>query len=910
MHKLEQKIAQWRAGLANALPQPDDTICELEDHLRAQIDDLLKQGLSPDAAFESSVERIGDARTIGGEFSRVRPPFRTQRPREPMRRSPWLTRVCAGLFTDVRQALRQLRKSKGLTVVTLATLALCIGATTAIFSTVNSLMLKPLPFHEPERIVELYMSAKKSGRNHMSTFIPVYLDYSKNGTSYDGLALWTFFYAMMGKDDATVRVPGARMTAELFELLRVQPVLGTFFTKEQNKPGADKVIVLTQSYWQSAYAESPEVLGREVWLDGEAYKVIGVAPRIFEAFDARVKFVVPLSWDPRMENPQGRYSDAFDLFGRLKPGATIDQADAEAKTFEKRYVDSSPPGVKEFVDRSGTTINVGGVQEQRVQPVRPTLFMLQGAVAFVLLIGCVNVANLLLVRSNSRQSELAIRSVLGASRGMTARQLMMESLLLTSLGAALGLGLAWGALRVTNYYLAQMLPKSLPATLDWRVLGFAVVLSLVVGVLIGLIPVLHILRTNLAEVIQRSSRSASSSRGVRALSSLLVVAQVAVALMLLTGAGLLIHSFARALDVDPGFNPKSVVTARIALPRAHQASAAAAANIRERLLQAMREIPGVTSEALSYATPFQGGLPANAFTLEHDTLPPGSPQPAAFSVAVTPGYLETLGLKLLEGRFFEEADLAPNRWVYVVDQSFARKFFPNGSALGGRFIQGSGRPEKDADWPVIVGVVKDVPHNGVDEKSGNPFIYQVLRSGRPGALTLFMRTERPAGDVVASLREKLRGIDPAIASFDTGPLATAVDTSFDNRRALTLLLMAFAGVALFLSALGIYGVLAYDVSQRTHEIGIRGAIGATPRQLIEMILKQGLGKVGIGLVLGLTGAALLSGTMTSLLFEVTPMDPVVYAGVSVLLLIVAAFASFLPARRAAKIDPLVALRCE
>ena len=319
-----------------------------------------------------------------------------------------------------------------------------------------------------------------------------------------------------GEKDAVVRLPGVRATAEIFSILRIQPVIGTFFTKEQNRPGADKVIVLTQSYWQTQYGESPDVLGKEVRIDDEAYKVIGVAPRVLEAFDARMKFVVPLSWPPAAENPQGRYGVGIQLFGRLKPGVTAGQADAEVKILEKRYIDAGPPPLKDFVERSGMTMNVGGVQEQRVQPVRPTLLMLQGGVAFVLLIGCVNVANLLLVRFNARQSGLAIRSALGAGRATIARQFLLESLFLTSLGAALGLGVAWGALRMTNFYLAKMLPQSLPASLDWRVLGFAVALSVVVGLLIGLIPVYHTLRTNLAEVLQSSSRSASSSRGVRA----------------------------------------------------------------------------------------------------------------------------------------------------------------------------------------------------------------------------------------------------------------------------------------------------------------------------------------------------------------------------------------------------------
>lgn len=816
----------------------------------------------------------------------------------------------AGLSGDFRHACRLLWKSRGITATTLLTLTFCIGATTAIFSIVYSLMLKPLPFSEPERIVELYTSAKKAGLDKMPANVPIYLDYSRNASSYEALGLWSFGQQMFGADDSPVRLEMARATAEIFALLRVPPLLGDFFTAEQCKPGADKVVVLTQSFWVTQFAEDPAIVGREVRLNGEPYKVIGVAPRVFEAWDARVKYVTPLSWPAAAENPQGRYGVGLQLFGRLKPGIADGQADAEAKTLEQRYVEASPAGVKQFAERSGMTMNVGGVQEQRVKPVRTTLLMLQGGVVFVLLIGCVNVANLLLVRANARQAELAIRSALGASRTLIARQLMLESLLLTALGALLGLGMAWGALRASNFYLAKMLPLSLPATLDLRVLGFAVALTVAIGLAIGLIPVFHILRTNLAEIIQSSSRSASSGRGVRALSSVLVVVQVAVALMLLTGAGLLIHSFSKALAVNPGFDPQGVVTARIVIPQAHRASAEAADKFQERLRQALQELPGVTSVALSGSTPFQGGLPINAFTLEQDTLPPGSPQPGAYRVQVTPGYAETLGLKLLDGRFYEEADRDPKRRVFVVDESFARKFFPKGSAIGGRFAFGP-RPEKPEDWPTIVGVVRDIPHNGVEEKSGNPFIYQIVPQGaRPGGATLFVRTTRPAEELIPVLRARIKALDPTIFLYDAGSMAKAVGSSFDNRRAVMLLLAAFAGLALFLSALGIYGVLAYDVSQRTREIGVRGAIGASQGQIVALILKQGLWKTGLGLAIGLVGALLLSRSMTSLLFGVKPTDPGVYAAVSAVLIGVALLASYLPARRAAKIDPLVALRDE
>lgn len=815
------------------------------------------------------------------------------------------------MITDLRHAFRLLWKSKRITAMTLLTLALCIGATTAIFSSVYSLMLTPLPYQEPDRIVELYTSAAKAGLNHMPANIPFYKDYTQNASSYESLALWAFGYNLVGDKDSVARVAGVRATAEIFDILRVKPVVGNFFTKDNSKPGNDKVVVLTQSYWQTQFQESPEVLGKEVRIDDEAYKVIGVAPRVLEAFDARMKFIVPLSWPPAAENPQGRYGVGIQLFGRLKGGTPATQADAEAKLMEKRYVDTQPPQVKQFVDRSGMTMNVDGVKEQRVQPLRSTLLMLQGGVAFVLLIGCVNVANLLLVRSNARQSELAVRSALGASRATIARQLLLESLMLTTLGALLGMAVAWGALRVTNFYLAKMLPQSLPAALDLRVLGFAIGLTFVVGLLIGIIPVFHYLRTNVAEVIQSSSRGASSSRGVRTLSSVLVIGQVAVALMLLTGAGLLIHSFAEALKVDTGIDENNVVTARIALTRQYRASDEAANGIRDRLFQAMREIPGTTNVALSFATPFQGGLPINAFTLQNDTLPPGAPQPGAYRVIVTPEYAQTLGLKVLEGRFYQEGDLAlpPNRQLFVVDQSFARKYFPKGSAIGGHFSFG-GAPQNPQDWPEIIGVVRDVPHNGVEEKSGNPFIYQLFRGGRPAGLTLFMRTARPTNEVVSALREKVRAIDPSLPLFETGGLEEFVGSSFDNRRVVMLLLAAFAVLALFLSALGIYGVLAYDVSQRTREIGVRSAIGASRGQISSLILKQGLWKGGIGVVIGLVGAWLLSSSMTSLLFNVKPSDPIVYLAVAAVLIAVALLASYLPARRASRIDPLIALREE
>jgi predicted permease len=813
------------------------------------------------------------------------------------------------MFSDLRFAWRVLLKSRGFAVVTLLTLGLCIGANTAIFSAVYALMLKPLPFPEPQRIVEIYNGYPKAGLPKMSSNVVEYLDYKANATSFSDYGLWSAGPTMFGEDSATERLWGARATADFFNVLGVKPLIGRFFTLENSRTNEDKVLVLTQSFWASQFQEDPGVLGKTARINGETFTIVGVAPRSFESFDARVRFIRPFSWGPQQENPQSRHSNYVQLFARLKTGATLGQAQAEGDTLEARYVASAAPQMRAFIERSGAQIRVGPVQAERVQPLKSTLLMLQGGVVFVLLIGCVNIANLLLARANGRQGELAVRFALGATRGAIARQLLSETLLLTLLGTAVGLGIAWAAVTAMNHYRAEMMPEVLPFVLDGRVLGFTITISVLAALLMSIVPIVHTLRANLMEMIHRgNSRGASGSAGVRALSSVLIVGQVAFALMLLTGAGLLIHSFVKAIAVEPGFEPAGIVTGRIALPQAHRASDEAARGFRDRLEQTLREIPGVSSVAFASAVPFQGGLPINALTLAEDTLPSGAAQPGAFVVTVSPPYLQTLGLRLVEGRFLEPQDTQPGRRVFVVDEAFAKKYFPGRSAVGGRFTFGA-RPEKDGDWPTIVGVVRNVPHNGVEERSGNPFVYQVA-TGRPGGFTLFLRTDRPSTEVIAVLREKLRAIDPGIVLFDTGTLQHFIDASFNQRRSVMLLLGAFAVLALFLSALGIYGVLAYDVSHRTREIGVRGAIGASYGQIIRLIMWQGLWKTALGLVLGLLGAVLLSRTMNSLLFELSATDPWAYVAVSVLLLAVAALASFLPARRAAKISPIEALRIE
>lgn len=821
-------------------------------------------------------------------------------------RSP-LARILSGLKGDLRFAVRMLVKNKGFAAAALLTLALCIGANTAIFSMLYALVIKPLPYREPARIVEVYNSFPKVGLNKWPSNVVQYLDFQENTDAFAHLALWQPNEFTLGEEGGPSRLNGAFATAEIFDVLGVQPFLGRFFTAENHVSAASTVVVLTHSFWVANYQADPDVIGRTILFNGTSCEIIGVAPRLFEAFDARVKMVRPFAWQPDQVSQMSRYGVSPRLYGRLKPNTTIGAAYAQVAALEQQFYDAAPPPVRGFLDRSGHIIGVDTVQAQRTAPVRTALYLLQGGVLFVLLIGCVNVANLLLARSNARQGELAIRAALGAGRSVLARQLFIESALLTWLGAALGLGLAWAALGGANRFSAQLLPNALPFTIDGRVLGYTALIATVMSLVIGLLPIAQLLSGNLLRLMQSQSRGASTGRSARTMSSVLVVAQMAFALMLLTGAGLLIRSFAQATAVSPGFTPEQLITARVALPGEYR-EGTRIPDLHQRLLTELERIPGV-QVTLASATPFQTGLPLNAFTLRDYPLAEGTAQPGAFHLSAAPSYLETLRIPLLEGRWFNESDTQETRRVFVVDQDFAERFFPDGGAVGANITFG-GPPENADDWPEIIGVVGNVRHNGVEESSGNPFLYHPMKQSPPMEFSILVRTPRPVPEVLRLVRETVAAIDPALPVFGTGPMESVIDTRLNNRRGIMLLLAAFAGIALLLSAIGIYGVLAYDVAQRVREIGIRGALGATREQVTTLILWQGMWKTGAGLAIGIAGALLLSRYMTSLLYALKPTDPLAYAAVSLLLLVVALLASYLPARRAARIDPIVALRDE
>lgn len=823
-------------------------------------------------------------------------------------RSSWPVRALHGLLTDFRFAGRMLAKHKGFTTTTLLTLALCIGANTTIFSLLYALVIKPLPFPDSGRIVEIYNSFPKVGLNQTPSNLVQYTDFKEHADAFAALAPWGLSAGTLGESGGPVRILGAVTTAGIFDVLGFHPLLGSFFTIKNSLPGRDRVVVLTQPFWESHYDGNPDVLGKTLRLGGEPYTVIGVAPRAFDAFDARVKFIRPLAWSPNRVPSMPRYLVNLQLFGRLKAGASVAQALAQVTARERAYYDHAPPGIRAFLDHSGHKIGVITVQAQRSAPMKSTLYLLQGGVLFVLLIGCVDVANLLLARSNARQAELAVRAALGAGRAVIARQLLVESLVLTLAGAVLGLGVAWGAIRAINHFTAHLMAAALPFALDGRLLALTGLAALILALLIGALPVIHVLRSDLHGRLQGQGRGASTGRGVRAVSGTLVAVQVAFALMLLAGAGLLIHSFARVLAVDPGFDPRQVVVGRVAFT-ADYYHGDRIAQFEADLLNSLHEVPGFAAVSLASATPFEGGLPITTFTLRDRALAARASNPAAYHIGASPDYLKVLHIPLIAGRWFNEDDTARSRRVFVVDEAFVRRYFPDGHAVGKHLAFGA-PPQKEDDWPVIVGVVGNVRQLGVEAPSGNPFLYHPLTQFRAGQISILVRTSRPVGDVAAVLRDKVRALDPALPVFDAKPLTAVVSASFDGRRGVMLLLGSFAALALLLAAVGIYGVLAYDVTQRRREIGIRGALGAGRGQIIGLILRQGLWKAGIGLVCGLAGALALSRFMTRMLYHVKPTDPVAYVAVSLLLLGVALLASYLPARRAARIDPLEALRVE
>jgi len=818
---------------------------------------------------------------------------------------------------DLRHAVRILAKGRGFTVTVLLTLMLCVGAAVAVFSVFDSVVLSPLPFDGSDRLVILNNAYPGAGVERISNAVPDYFDRREQIDAFEQVAIFRTegrTLAGAGAGDRPERLEIGRATPSLFPLLRVGAARGRLFTEVEAEVGHDQEIVLTDAMWRSRFGGAPDVLGRVLRLDGDPYTVVGVLPPGFGLPGEEADAWVPASFTPEQRSVDARHSNSWQMIARLAPKASIDQARSQIDALNKRNLDLYPRFKQLLIDAKFHTL-VEPWRDALVRTIRPKLVLLLGGALFVLLIGCVNIAGLVLVRTTTRMKELATRSALGAGRLQVARQLVVESVVLALAGGALGLAAGAGGLKILAGLGLDAIPRGAEVGLDTTVVLWAAGVSLAIGVAFGLIPVVQVFRQDLSSIFRQEGRTGSSSRGAVLVRNLLVMVQVAFAFVLLVGAGFLLASFVRTASVDPGFRSQGVLTARVALPADRYGEASDRVAFFDRLLDGVRSIPGVSSAALAQSPPFGGGYNQSAITVEGYTPAPGESIRAPYLNTVSPGYFETLEIPVLAGRTFDARDTADSQHVLVIDRWLADHYWPgwqkNGGAVGGRVSFGvASNGDEEPSWWTVIGVVDRIVATDLAGDSNQGRYYFDVTQQAPNRVALVVATERAPDTVTADLRRALGRLDPELPLYDVRTLAERIDDSLLDARLPMLLAAIFAVVALFLSAVGIYGVLAYAVVQRTRELGIRVALGSTKGEIFRLVVRQGLVILAVGLAVGAAGAYALTRSLAGLLYGVAALDPGVFAAVLGLLGVVVLLATVLPARRATRVDPITALSSE
>ena len=809
---------------------------------------------------------------------------------------------------DLRYAARSLARARGFTLAVFCSLVVCLGPNAATLSALYALVLKPLPFPAPAQLVTIVNRAEKSGGQLVASSTPQYVDFQTNADRnlFAGFSAVRRDTATLDDDHAPLRVATVAVMGDFFGVLGVQPLLGRFFTTAEEVAGRDHVLVMSQAVWESRGHADPQVLGTQVRMNGQAYTIIGVAPRRLESVCYQADLFLPYVPAASKFDPQARFRGDLDLYARLKPGVSLAAGGAELTALETNFrTHTATPPMRDFIANAGFRLAVEPLRAGGAVGDTTPLWLLQGGALLVLLIGGVNVVNLFLARLNAKRTELAIRVALGAGRGSLLRQMLAESLLLTGAAALAGLALACAALRVFNVYLPVISAGAPPVTIDATVTLALLVAAGGIALVVALLPLHLVWRSGLRI---GASRTTSSGGGARAVSSALVMTQVTIAVVLLVGASLLLRSFAKVMAVDPGFDAAHVVQGRIALPPRYN-NAATRLAVQRRILASLREIPGVDHAALMLSSALLANERPVPFTLRGAPETAAASQPLIHIDAVSPDFFATMGMRVLSGRAFTDADDAQHP-VAIVDETFVQRYFPGRLVEGQEIYLSRGYPLGVDAWPRIVGVVSRANFTGLDSRDNLPFVFVSTAGYAAGGFTVLVRSRRPASEVLRDLRPKLHDIDPALPFFAAASLAAGLDDLLAARRGITLLLGLFSGLALLLAAIGLYGVLSYDVTQRTREIGIRGAIGASRAQIVGLIMRQGLGKTAVGLVAGWVGAVFLTRMLGSLLFGIVAADPISYAAVFTLLAAVSLLACWLPARRAAQVDPIVALRAE
>ncbi len=804
---------------------------------------------------------------------------------------------------DIRYALRSLRKQPIFTLVAVLTLTLGIGANTAIFSLLYQVLLRPLPYAAADRLVFIWNGYPLMGLPQASVSIPDYLDRKNQAQGIEDATLFSFRAVNLTTQGQPEQLRSLLVTPSFFTTLGRQPFIGRGFTEADAKPGADKFAVLTYGMWTTHFGADRSIVGRDIRVNGEPCQVIGVLPADFEVPSVGVSMLMPFAFTPAQTSDDARGNEFSSMIARLRPGVTIAQVTAEMKAIIGRNTERLPAS-RSFWASSGFRAAAVPLREQLAGDTRAPLFVLQAGVMVVLLIACANVASLLLMRATGRARELAIRATLGAGQWRLIRQLLTEGVVLAALGAAGGLAVGLAGVRGLIALSTRQIPGMADASLHPAVLAFTSVLALVTGLVFGLVPAIAVSRGNTNALLKEDTARGSSGRGTGVTRAVLVIAETALALMLLVGAGLLLKSFARLQEVNPGFSADNVLTAQLALPATRYPDAAAQRAFWTRLIERVRALAGVTAVGLTSNVPFNGMVGSGSYSIVGYTPPQGDAQPHGRQEIVGGDYFRAMQIPLVAGRLFNDADGADSPPVVIIDQYLVKRYFAGKSPLGRQLRLGGPTSPPYS----IVGVVGTINSIDLGEAVAKERLYYPVAQETNPAMALIVKTRIEPRALVAQVRAAVSAIDSEQPMSDVRTMDEWMARSLEGRRAPMLLLALFGGVALTLSAIGIYGVLAFGVAQRAREFGIRQALGAKPRAILALVLGQGMRTTGIGVALGLAGAVVLTRYLQSLLFNVGSYDLPVYAGVTTLLIAVAFVACYLPARRATRIAPTVALR--
>jgi putative ABC transport system permease protein len=805
-------------------------------------------------------------------------------------------------WQDLRFGFRQLLAKPGFAAIAILSLALGIGANTAIFSLLDAVLLRPLPFHDPDRLVMVWEDATRVGFPRNTPAPANYADWKAQNRVFEDMAAVNWRSYNLTDEGEPEKVEAQGVTANFFPLLGVKPELGRVFTEEEDQPGRSNVALISYGLWQRRFGGDPALVGKEILLDGQKRTVIGVAPPGFQFLSKETGLWVPMAFSP--QELANRGSHYLTVVARMKPGVTLQEARADVAAITQRINRDNP------VSWSGFEIGsvVISMREQLAGDARQALLVLLVAVGFVLLIACANIANLLLSRGAARYREIALRAALGAGRHRIVRQLLTESVLLAVAGGATGLLFAW----LSFSFLKQIIPDAMSLNagvrIDAKVFGFTLLLSLLTGIIFGIAPALQAAKVDLNEALKQGGGRAGAGAGHHRLRGALVVIEVAMALVLLVGAGLLIQTFLRLRALDIGVNPENVLTLRTALPRNKYGELPKRDAFYQQVLERVRALPGVISAGYTTAAPLTWKGGTNGFTVEGREQGPGQD---AQNRQISLGYMETMGVKIRQGRFFDDHDDAQAQPVAIINETMARQFWPGENPLGKRFKLGPGDSQRP--WVTIVGVIVDVKEMGLEAPAkAEMFLpYQQL----PNMLwniprDLAVHTTGDPLSVAAAVRQAIWSVDRNQPVSNIRTMDEILSEEVAQRRIGMTLLAAFAALALLLASLGIYGVLSYSVAQRTHEIGIRMALGAGRKDVLQMALADGMRLAAAGVVIGLGASFALTRLMERLLFGVSASDPLTLGGVTLLLVAVALVACLIPARRATKVDPVVALRTE